>query len=314
MDNILRLKKSYRNLAIICLVFFVGMMIGSSYIALSNGSILGSLALGGFWGFWVVLSAMLLLSYYRESLFLDEGRIIRAGILRRREIALADIISVRWRIAPIGGSVVLRSSADKIKVTFDNFELDQRRWLIRLLRLSLPKSIQQDWERFCLRNALPLLKQDTDAPLQPDEILITRRRWDRFFLATTVVLVVLGIICAWLLRSLPLLAFPLVSLLLWPLMRLSTPAKGLRYRKTPAPEKRHLLIFAVWCGVGVAIIPLDSSHNGLAIGLMIVWFAILLCLAYRMDRRQEAGRDVAAPAAAEEWERLMEMETKEPRG
>ena len=122
-------------------------MIGSSYVALSNGSILGSLALGGFWAFWVALSVMLLLSYYRDSLLLDDGKIVQIGILRRREIALADIISVRWRIVPVGGSVVLRSSADKIKVTFDNFELEPRRWLIRLLRLSLPQSIQQDWER-----------------------------------------------------------------------------------------------------------------------------------------------------------------------
>ena len=182
MDVVLRLKKSYRNSAITCLVLFMGMMIGSSYIALANGSILGSLVLGGFWGFWVVLSVMLLLSYYRESLFVDDGKIIQTGVFRRREIALADIVSVRWRIVPVGGSVVLRSSADKIKVTFDNFELEQRRWLIQLFRHSLPQSIQQDWERFCLRNALPLLKQDTDAPLQPDEILITRRRWDRFFL------------------------------------------------------------------------------------------------------------------------------------
>jgi hypothetical protein len=307
VNNVLRLKKSHRNIAIICPIFFVGMMTGSSYVALSNGSILGSLVLGGFWGFWVVLSAMLLLSCYRESLFVDDGKIIQTGILRRREMAFSDIVSVRWRIMPVGGSAVLRSSAEKIKVTFDNFELEQKRWLIRLLRLSLPQSIQQDWERFCLRNALPLLKQDTDAPLQPGEILITRRRWDRFFLATTVVLVVLGIICAWLLQSPTPLAFPLVSLLLWPLMRFSTPAKGLRCGKTPAPEKRHLLIFAVWYGVGVAIIPLDNSHNGLTIGLVIVWFAILLYLAYRMDRRREATRDVAAPAAAEEWERLEGM-------
>lgn len=310
MDNVLRLKKSYRNLGIIALIFSMGMMTGSSYIALSNGSILDPLVLGGFWGCWIVLSVsvMLLLPYYRESLFVNDGTIIQTGIFRRREIALADIISVRWRIVPVGGSVVLCSSADKIKVTFDNFEREQRRWLIRLLRLSLPQSIQQDWERFCLRHALPLLKHGTDAPLQPGEILFTRRRWDRFFVVTTVVLVVLGIVCAWLLQSLPLLAFPLVSLLLWPLMRFSTPAKGSRYTKTPAPEKRHLLFFAVWCFVGVALIPLGSSHNGLAIGLMIAWFAILLYLADRTDRWRKAARDVAAPAAAEEWERLMKMD------
>jgi hypothetical protein len=305
MDKVLRLRKSHRNLAIIGLIFFGGMMIGSSGFALSNGSIIGSLFFAAFWGFWVVLAVMALLSYYRESLFVGDGQVIQNGILRRREIAFVDVVSVRWRIAPAGGSVVLRSSADKIRVTFDKFEREQRRWLIRSLRLSLPLSIQQDWERFCLRNALPLLKHNSDLPLQPDEILLTRRRWDRFFLATTVVLLILGILCAWLLRSLPLLAFPLVSLLMWSLVRFSTPAEGLRHKKIPTQAKGYLLLFAVWCSIGVVIIAsLGNSHNHLAIGLGIAWLAIFLYVGHRIDRRLEAARDAAAPAAAEEWARL----------
>jgi hypothetical protein len=65
MDTIFRLKKSYRNLAMTCLLFFLGMMVFSFSVALYHSSILGSLGLAVFWGFWVVLSVMLLLSYYR---------------------------------------------------------------------------------------------------------------------------------------------------------------------------------------------------------------------------------------------------------
>lgn len=186
MDAIFRPQKSYRNLAIVSLLFFLGMTVLSVCLVVSNGcSILASFLVVGFWGFFVALSVIVLLQYYRESLSVKDGRIVQTGIIRRREMELAEVTDVRWRAMPAGGSVVLRSASQKIKANFDNFELEQRRSLIRWLRLSLPQPIQRDWEAFCIRHALPLLKHAMDAPLRADEVLITRRRWDRFFLVLT---------------------------------------------------------------------------------------------------------------------------------
>lgn len=316
MVNVLRLRKSHRNLAILCLIFFLGMMIGTAYLALSDGNILGSLFVGGFWGFWVVASLMMLVSYYRESLSVQDGKIVHTGVVRTRELAFAKVVNVRWQVAPRGGSVVLRTSADKVKLVFDNFELEQRRWLIQSLHLSLPKSIQQDWERFCLRIALPLLKPDTDAPLQPGEIWVTRRRWDRFFLFTTVVLVALGIVCAWWFRSLGLLALPLASLLLWPLMRLSTPTKGMRERKVnTAPEWKFFSFMLLWAIVAVAGAILFSECHPFWFGVLLVLCISGMCYsAHQLDCRRRTVENTAAPAAAEEWERLAGVEVGESQG
>jgi hypothetical protein len=312
METIFRPKKSYRNLGILCLLFFLGMTVFALCLVVSNGGgILAALLLVGFWGFWVILSVMTLLAYYRESLTVEDGRIAQTGIFRKREMSISEVINVRWRIVPVGGAVVLRSASQKIKVTFDNFELEQRLWLIRFFRRSLSPSIQRDWERFCLRNALSLSKFLTDDPLQAGEILLTRRRWDRFFSVLTVLTLAAGIVSAWCFRSFPPLAIPVPIVAIWLMMRFTTPRQGMRCERISAtPEKGFLLFLLVWGAIGLATISwLGDRHRGLAIGLMILWAAVLLFQAVRVGRRREAARDAVAPSAAEEWERLEETDS-----
>ena len=307
MDQVLRLKKSYRNLGVMCLIFFSGMMVVSFFGILSESNLLDALRAVGFCGCLLVLPAMMLLAYYRQSISIQEETIIQTGIFRQRKIAFTEMAGVRWRLFPAGGSVVLRSSTEKIKIHFDNFEAQQKHPLILSLRRSLPQSIQQNWEPFCLRLALPLLKHGPDAPLQKNEVLITRRYWDRFFLIVTLVLIVCGIVCAWSFQKPLFLTFPLISLVFWPMMRFSTPPEGMRTQKLPPQMKWGLLFLSLWIAIAMAtIVPLSKTHMGLAIGLTVVWFAILLLYGHWMDRRRKAtqDQDPTPPPTVDEWERL----------
>jgi hypothetical protein len=305
MDKTLRLRNSYGAVGIVSLFFFAGMM-GFSFVAFFRDNMPGAVCFSGFWGAWIVVSVWLLAAYYRESVSVDECRIVQQGILRRREMAFADVANARWRTMPRGGAVVLRSLTGKIKVCFDNFGLEERRWLIRHLRLSLPQSVQQDWDRFCVRNALPLAKHDADAPLQPGEVLLTKRRWDRFFLVLTATTAVVSAVCARVLEYPPALVLPVICLLMWLMIRFYTPAKGMRDKRLSAnPEKGYFLFLLIWGPVGVtAVMPLSYGQFDLAIGVLVLWFTVLVNQSYRLDRRREAAKDAVAPEAVLEWDRL----------
>jgi hypothetical protein len=308
VDAIFRPKQSCKRLGLLSLLFWTGMMMLFLCGTLWEGrGALGPFLLvcGGL-GCFIALSVFLLLAYYRESLSFKDGRIVQTGVVRRRKMELSEVTDARWRIAPVGGSVVLRSRSQKIKAYFDNFELDRRQLLIRLLRTSLPQSVQRDWEQFCVQIALPLAKHSADAPLGTDEILVTRRRWDRFFVVLAALMLPTSILCAWLLQDPSPLAIPIPVAAVWLMIRFTTPRQGMRSRRISAtPEKGYLLLLLLWTVVMlVPICLLGDNHFGLDVGLMILWFAGIVWQAHRLDRRRKAAQDALVPAAAEEWERL----------
>jgi hypothetical protein len=312
MDAMFRPKESYKWLGLVSLLFCSGMMALSLFAAFWEGrGALGPLLLtcGGF-GFFSAVSAIVLLAYYRESFSIKDGLIIQTGIVCQREMMLADITDAHWRIAPNGGSIVLRSSFQRIKIYIDNFDLDRKRLLIRLLHSSLPRSVQRDWERFCVQIALPLVKRSEDATLGTDEVLLTRRRWDRFFVVLAALMLPTSILCAWLLRTPSPLVIPAATLVataaIWLMMRFSTPRQGMRDKKISAtPEKGYLLFLLLWTAIiSAPIYLLGDDHVGLDVALMTLWFAPIAWQCYRLDRRRKSAQDANAPAAVEEWERL----------
>jgi hypothetical protein len=311
MDTVFRLRKYYRDFGIVYLVLFLSVMVLCFCALLSEGSgIFKLLATTSVWGFFAAVSVFVLLAYYRESLTINDERIVQKGVFRRYEMALAEITDVRWRGEPVGGAVTLRSRSQRITILFNNFELEQRQTLIRWLRLSLPPSIQRDWERFCRRIALPLLKARVAPPLDANVALVTRQRWDRLFALLTVLAFFTGVIGAMLLRDARCLVSPAAVVPVWLLMRFITPSRGLRSEKISAmPEKSFFIFIMIWCILGMAVIvPLIKNHSGIAMALMIAWFAVLLFQSHRFDRRRKATLDALAPAAAEEWERLQGTE------
>ena len=143
-----------------------------------------------------------------------------------RAIDLSELVDVQWRVNP--PSIVLRSTSAKIKVYLNNFEPEQGRFLIRLFHRSVPDSLQSGWSLFCYKVALPQHEHAAERPLGEDEVLIARRRWDWFFLPWLLLAIAVAPVLAWQLHDPRSLLFPLAVAGLWLLMRMSTPAKGMR--------------------------------------------------------------------------------------
>lgn len=174
MNDVFHLRKYYRNLAIGCLLFFAGMMAMSIGAFVRDGETLAAVVLGGLWGFFVGLSVWTLLAYYRESLRIQDRTVTHKGIFRTKSIRLPQIVDLRWRVPR---AIVLRSGDAKISVELHNFEPAEQRRLIHLLRRSVPRSVQRDWDRFCYKAAIPLVQRCGERPLGEGAVLLTRHHF-----------------------------------------------------------------------------------------------------------------------------------------
>jgi hypothetical protein len=117
-----------------------------------------------------------LLFCWRHRLQFDAGRIISRGLFAVTEIRLADVTDVKWIPHGLGG-VVLKTNFDKVTINFARYAPDASLQIIQFLRGVLPKSTQQDWNRFCLRIAIPLRNPGSDT--RRSEVLFSRAQFDR---------------------------------------------------------------------------------------------------------------------------------------
>jgi hypothetical protein len=314
MHQIFRPRKYYRNVGVLCLVFFLGMMICSVVAFVLQGppnqNIYTAFFICGLWGFMSCLMVWLLLVYKRESLHILEEKIIQQGVIRSKTVELREITVLHWKCAPSGGSVILCSPSNTIKISLGNFEPEQRQSLIRFFRLITPGEIQRDWKPFCHKIAVPMRVESLDLPLKPDEVLLTRRRWNKFFLICFLVLTILCVAIKWLLQNPRALLVPVGLVPVWLLMRFVTPRKGMR-SKTLSSEGKEFLPFLIWFAVAIGGTYLFSAlQNQIpwfafwATFAFVAWFGVLLLIAYHLDRRKRRADLAQAEGAAAEWERL----------
>ena len=323
MNEVFFVRRHYRNVAAIYLPFFCGIMAFSVYVALAacpeDRRILALCFFSGVWGVFIALAIWILVAYWRESLTVTEGHVAQRGIISSHEMSFPEVTELLWRGTPNGGSLVLRSASRTIKVYLDNFEPEQRRWLTRLFRLSLPYSIQRDWERFCFLRALPLLKGRLDVPLSDSEVLITRHRWDSYFLPATLLSAMIGVLCAWHLGQPQCLLFPVPVVGVWLWMRFTTPRKGFRsQRLSKMFERGFLLSLLVWTGIATAALAVDRfvsphlSHPSIwPVSVCVLWFIAMGVVFYRLDHWKQQREQPMAFAAAEEWEKLEGRQAEE---
>src|SRR5580700_4063343 len=97
------------------------------------------------------------------------------GLFAVTEIRLADVTDIKWR--PNGFGVVVLTNFDKVTINFARYAPDASLRIIQFLRDVLPKSTQQDWNRFCLRIAIPL--RNPGSGTRRSEVLFSRAQFDR---------------------------------------------------------------------------------------------------------------------------------------
>ena len=154
-----RPRRFYLGLSVACGVFFVAIGVTSTLAAYTNadGSFSHSPLLspvqfawifGVFWSGWTLASIWNIVAYFRERLFLTSRSIRQVGVLRTRAIEIKDATRLKWRNWPAGGSIVVRTSSESVKIYFGNFTAIEREELIYFFREAVAYEIQENWITF----------------------------------------------------------------------------------------------------------------------------------------------------------------------
>lgn len=259
-------RKGYRAAAILFLLLFVAVGVASSGLAWveapKDRRLLAAMMFSTFWGAWASVAAWMLLVSYRAHLHVWGDHLVWQGAIFLKEIGLHDVTAARWN-SMHKGSLRLFAPNVRLTIDFDLFEPEERIWLIQFFRSRLPESVQCEWGRFCRAVALPLREPEPSAPRQlpADRILVTRRRWDWYFIPFTLVCALIGFVLFPALQQPRMLAAPLVPILLWLWLRFTTPKDGrAETRIERVPEAmRFLLGLFLWAVLGIAGVFLFDS-------------------------------------------------------
>jgi hypothetical protein len=305
-------RRGYFTLGLTCLIGFVVVGIASAYgvwiDAAPDRRLWGVLFFSSFWGIMASLSAWTLLAYWRESLTIANGSVRQQGVVRQRELQLKDVNQAEWRLVK-GGGLKLGTSSETVTIYLDNFEPGERLWLIRHFHNWVPEGIQENWPLFCHRIAVPLRDRDVRQPCGPDDVVLTRRRWDWYFIPFIVVATVFGVV-AWLKLGLPrMLAAPLLPITLWLILRLGTPKEGMKTKRMAreSDQGRAALTTGLWGGGFFAILlilevlnlPMEDLNRGIA---FVICMGGMLGSAIRLDREFRKRTEEAAKSSVTDWE------------
>lgn len=263
---------------------------------------------GLFWGAWSCLAIWHLLAYWRERLSIADD-VIQRGVIRTQTILFDEIEKLIWKPSPPQVRLIAETTRAKIHLT--NFAEADQLWLIRQLQQRIPNTVQEGWGLFCVKVAVPLCKNDTEC-LAPGQVAVTRKRWAWYFLPTTLLFAILGIVLSMTLGLHRMLSAPLPILALWALLHFSTPRKGLAVTRIHAEpgSSRFLLFLLFWGGVALAgsfvLFAVNPRFPPTFVWLTsggILWFAVLIYKAIQVDRLRQRSDEDRIPMALTEWDK-----------
>lgn len=149
-----RMRPYYRNVGLVCTVFFAVVGAVSTLAAYFNidGSFarpkLAALIFGLFWSAFTCLGIWLLLLYYKYRLFVDDSSLRQVGTVHDSHIKVNLVDELRWRRFPKDGSVRLSGSFGVLKIELGNFNNVDREKLITFLRHAISDTKQVGWQQF----------------------------------------------------------------------------------------------------------------------------------------------------------------------
>ena len=315
-ENRFRLRNKYRNVSVaglvLALIMAIGMTLKIRAEAPPDRQMSQMIFAGSLCTFFASISLWLLLSYYFASLTIQGNKLIDQGVLRRIELDMDRIRQLRWIASPFGG-IKLQSLTEKITIHLDNFPCEDKLWIVEYLRTQIPASAQEGWDLFCHRVALPLRRYDPQALPVPDndEVLLTRKRWDRLLLPWILLFTVGGVLAAWKFNLPCLLSAPLTPTALWLFLRFSTPKQGMVSQKLSADkETSSFLIFSggmvlvfLTILVGLKFIELPFLDNDMfMICLTLIWMPVVFWNCYQHDKIRHKKQLEASKTSVKEWE------------
>lgn len=150
--SVYRLRPYYRNVGVAGTVFFLAVGIGSILAICFDESIKHSVlaiaVISLLWGGFTLLGLWVIAAFYREQLVLGADTVVQRGVFRTTTVSLQAVADLGWRLNPMGGSVVLKGSPNRIKIYFDNFTKLQRREIAERLNRSVGEELQTGWTEF----------------------------------------------------------------------------------------------------------------------------------------------------------------------
>jgi hypothetical protein len=259
MNETVIVRPWYRNVLAGCCLILCGVLGFSLWTALAAAN--EPVAVG--FALVIALLCVHLLFCRRHRLEVGRERIVSRGLLTATEVRLTEVTEVKWGDGGPGG-VILTTNFDTLTILFVRYPRDASLHIVRLLREAFPASMQQGWELFCLKVALPLRNPATN--VRRVEVVFSRAHFDR--LAACLFFVEM----AWAAAHWSLFGFPgdwMETLL--PLAVTALVWIGVRYRVPVKP-----LTKTTWFPVPL-IVDLLVDHIAWACCLLAI---ILICVAF----------------------------------
>src|SRR5262249_4139387 len=70
------------------------------------------------------------------------------SIFRARTLEVGDVVQIKWRTLPVGGSIIVRTHSEKVKIYLDNFTKDDREEVVFFFRQTFANEVQENWSLF----------------------------------------------------------------------------------------------------------------------------------------------------------------------
>jgi hypothetical protein len=147
-----RVRPYFRNVGVVCTVFFIVVGVVSTYSAYVNidGSFpnpkTAALVFGIVWSVFSLLGVWLLLLYHKYRLCVNELSIRQTGIVRVDEADLSLVDKLEWPRYPNSGSVRLLGEFGVVKIPVGSLRLEDREEVATFLREAIEESKQTGWE------------------------------------------------------------------------------------------------------------------------------------------------------------------------
>ncbi|WP_298864518.1 hypothetical protein [uncultured Gimesia sp.] len=313
--RIFRTKKSDRNEALVSLIFFTLFGTGSTYLmwfmAHPDSKMFAVIAFSVIWSPLVGIFIWSFLVCQYRSITIQKETVILQGVFSCKEIDLSRVLEARWKL--IGSGVLtLKTLTEKGSVHLLNFEREDRLWLIQYFRSHLPESIQQNWDLFCLKVAIPLRdpKPKVFRDPGPDEILITRKRYDRFGIPLIIISIICGVLTAWYFKHPKYLSMPVILIIFWVLLRNSIPKEGKVFSKIGSDKESMEVVKLLGWWIGLVIILLityrlpilpQPQHTILGNCLMLIYMVFLFVKARPLIRSNKLMDLEKSKKAVQQW-------------